>query len=158
MKNLSSLYLLIFVTIISSCSLKKLTYVPVNQELFTQILVLDKKLFDAFNSNDFDTVKSMHAPELEFFHDEAGLMTFEQHTGGIKRILKNDTKVRRELIEESSEVYPIRNYGAIQIGEHRFYNKQIGGAEKLMGTYKFTHIWHKKEEGWQITRAISYGH
>ena len=140
-----------------SCSVKRVYY-PVNQKLFEEVLALDKKMFDAFNSGDFETVKSMHAVELEFFHDEAGLLTFEQHTGGIQNIISGETKVRRELVNGSSRVYPIRDYGAIQIGEHRFFNTPPGQGEQLMGTYKFTHIWHKTENGWQITRAISYGH
>jgi hypothetical protein len=33
-------------------------------------------------------------------------------------------KVTRELVKGSVEVYPIKNFGAIEIGLHKFHNNQ----------------------------------
>jgi hypothetical protein len=70
----------------------------------------------------------------------------------------NGIKVRRELIKSSLEVYPIGNYGAIEVGSHQFYFKHKGEAERLGGTYKFLHVWQLKDGAWKISRIVSYGH
>ncbi len=137
---------------------EQVKYTPIDSQLYDQILALDEQLFRAFNQRDLEGVKNMFSPALEFFHDEGGLMSFEQNLAGIQNLLTGETLVKRKLVENSSEVYPIPNYGAIQIGAHHFYNQRPGEKEMLMGTYKFTHIWQQQNDQWQITRVISYGH
>ena len=65
-----------------------------------------------------------------------------------------DGKVRRELVKGSIEVYPIPNYGAVQIGLHRFFNNQDPpGTPSPTG--KFIHTWKRENGRWRITRVIS---
>jgi hypothetical protein len=45
------------------------------------------------------------------------------------------------LVKGSREVYPIKDYGAIEIGAHQFRHKESGKAE--CGTFKFAMIWQK---------------
>ncbi len=131
---------------------------PVSLALFNEILELDTKLFDAFNARDLESVDQFFSKDLEFYHDQEGLLKYEQNMTVMKSLLSGETKVTRKLIEGSLEVYPINNYGAIQIGKHAFYNQNPGEAIQLMGKYKFTHVWQKKDGQWQITRILSYDH
>lgn len=76
----------------------------------------------------------------------------------LNNLCKSEYRVRRELVAGSLEVYPINNYGAVEIGVHRFYETGKGQKEKLVGIAKFVHIWQKKDGEWKISRVISYDH
>ena len=77
---------------------------------------------------------------------------------GFREMCARGSHIRRELVKGSLEVYPIKNYGAIEIGIHRFFHTNKGQQEKPSGTYKFIHVWQKKDGQWKISRVISYGH
>jgi hypothetical protein len=66
--------------------------------------------------------------------------------------------LRRELAKGSLEVYPISNYGAVEIGVHNFYRTLTGQKEKLTAVAKFMNIWEEKNGHWKISRIISYAH
>ena len=66
--------------------------------------------------------------------------------------------MRRELIKESVEVSPIKNFGAVETGRHRFYLVIDDKTEKLIEEAKFTNIWEKQPTGWKLCRVISYDH
>jgi hypothetical protein len=52
-------------------------------------------------------------------------------------------------------VFPLADYGAVEIGVHRFHHP---GDATNVGEAKFVHIWHNKEGKWMVTRVISYDH
>ena len=58
----------------------------------------------------------------------------------------------------SVEVYPIKNFGAVQLGSHRFYFTPKGGKEVLDGTFRFIHVWKNDNGQWKIARVISFDH
>ena len=128
------------------------TYVPANQELYETIVSLDKKLFDAYNSCDMDAQTALYSEDLEFFHDRGGLSTSKEK---LLIALKNNIceKVTRTLIEGSIEVYPIKDYGAVEIGYHAFNDKKTP-ENKSKGS-RFIMIWKKTDENWTVTRVIS---
>ena len=66
--------------------------------------------------------------------------------------------LRRELVNGSLEVYPLNNYGAVEIGVHNFYRTLAGQKEKLTTVGKFMNIWQKKNGQWKVSRIISYDH
>jgi hypothetical protein len=98
----------------------------------------------------------MFSEDLEFYHDKGGLTGYDHTINFLKGIAQNDNQLKRELVKESLEVYPIPGYGAMQIGQHRFCHPEGGKME--CGTFKFVHIWRKKDGQWRITRVVSYGH
>ena len=63
------------------------------------------------------------------------------------------TKLRRELIKGSMQVYPIKNYGAVQLGDHRFYVTE-NGKEVLSGVAKFIHVWKYENGEWRISQGL----
>jgi hypothetical protein len=69
-----------------------------------------------------------------------------------------DYRARRELVPGTLKVYPLNNYGAVEIGVHRFYQLLPGKPEKLVEVSQFTHIWKKEESGWKLARVLSYDH
>jgi CubicO group peptidase (beta-lactamase class C family) len=126
-------------------------YVPDSKELHDEIVKQDSIFFNAYNNCDLETQRSFLADTLEFYHDRSGLSTSkEQVMESTQRYICG--KVKRELVEGSVEVYPIHNYGAVEIGYHRFHNLAENSVSR---PGKFITIWQKKGNGWQITRIIS---
>ncbi|WP_339918490.1 nuclear transport factor 2 family protein [Yeosuana marina] len=127
-------------------------YVPADKELYDTIVTMDKKLFDAYNSCDMATQSALYSEDLEFYHDQGGLTTSKKQ---VLTALENNIcdKVTRTLIEGSIEVYPIKDYGAIEIGYHSFNNK--AEPENKSEGSRFVIIWKKQDEKWIVTRVIS---
>ena len=127
-------------------------YVPADNELYKAIVAMDKEFFDAYNNCDLAKQAQIYSDDIEFYHDRGGLMTSKQEIidGTEKNICG---KVTRELITESVEVYPINNYGAVQIGFHKFYNNQEPDAPSVPS--KFITIWQNEAGNWRIARVVS---
>jgi hypothetical protein len=128
--------------------------VPAPNSLFQTIQSLDAKLFDAYNHCDLEKFGSLLADDLEFYHDKGGLSVGRQAAvEGVKNNICG--KVTRELVPGTLEVYPIANYGAVEIGVHRFHHPQ---ETANVGEAKFIHLWQNKNGVWKITRVISFDH
>ncbi len=127
-------------------------------DLYNKIAFMDSVFFHAFNTCDTAKSKSLFTKDLEFYHDAGGVTNYEQNLASIIDRCNNTTRVRRELVMGSLEVYPIKNYGAIEIGRHHFYITATGEQEQLGGTFKFIHIWQQTNNEWKISRVISFDH
>jgi len=125
------------------------------QDLTTVVKSLDAAMFDAYNACDLAKMRALFANDVEFYHDNGGLMTDADAV--IEATKKNVCgKVRRELV--SIEVYPIAGYGAIETGTHKFYNRSSGKEETGDKPAKFLQIWQNKGGEWKLTRVVSYAH
>ena len=130
------------------------------QELFERVAALDAAMFDAYNRCDIDKVGTFFTEDLEFYHEKGGLtLTRDATLATMKKNLcpGGGYHLRRELVQGSMEVRPIRDYGAVQTGEHRFYLTQKGQKETLDGICKFVMLWRQTGDEWRISRVISYG-
>jgi hypothetical protein len=65
---------------------------------------------------------------------------------------------RRELVRSTLSVHPVPGYGAIEDGEHLFYERQGNGPEHLAGRARFTQLWRLDPDGWKLSRVFSYRH
>lgn len=127
-------------------------YVPVDKEVYAIIVAKDKEYFDAYNACDMKKQESLYAEGIEFFHDKGGLSTSKQDIlDGIEKNICG--KVTRTLVDGSIEVYPIKDYGAVAIGYHKFYNNQEPNAESKPS--KFIVVWKNDKGNWLITKVIS---
>lgn len=126
-------------------------YVPDDKKLYDEIVKMDSIFFTAYNNCDLETQRSLLSDTLEFYHDKGGLSTSKKET--MDAIEKNICgKVKRELMPGSVEVYPINNYGAVEIGYHRFHNLV---EKSISRPGKFISIWQRKGNSWQMSRIIS---
>lgn len=127
-------------------------YKPKDIELQHTIEALDSIFFTAYNTCNIEVQEQLISEDLEFFHDKGGLSTSKQD---IIEGLKNNIcgKVTRELIKGSIEVYAINNYGAVEMGYHKFYNNQEPNA--ISKPSKFINIWKNDLGNWKLTRVIS---
>ncbi len=131
-------------------------YTPVSQELYNEISTMDEAMTVAFNSQNFEKFKSMFSKDLEWFQDNNGLVPYKKCFENFKKTFIQDNKLTRKLMPGSLEVYPVKNYGAIEIGIHQFAHMEDGKQE--IGTFKFIHIWRKRAGNWKISKVISYDH
>ena len=126
-----------------------------DKALFDIILKLDSTWFAAFNK-DLVVFSSYLDSSLEFYHDRSGLTFYADNIAAFKRIQTNTPDLKRELLKETMEVYPIPGYGAVQIAQHRFCHMENGKMD--CGVFKFIHVWKKTEKGWKVTRIVSVDH
>jgi hypothetical protein len=126
-------------------------YKPDNQKLYDTIVYLDSVFFNAYNTCNMELQADFYADDIEFYHDQGGLMTSKQEL--LDAIKKNICgKVTRELVKGSIEVYPIGTYGAVEMGFHKFHNL-VEGTVSQGG--KFVVIWVNDAGKWKVSRVIS---
>ena len=158
MKKITSLTLLalligLFTSIAASAqSQDTYVYKQQSQELYNTIVHMDSIYFNAYNACDMDKQAAIYADSIEFYHDGSGLETSKKAL--LSAIKENICgKVTRVLVKGSLEVYQIPDFGAVEIGLHRFINHAEN--EALSKPDKFIIIWRHKNDKWQITRVIS---
>jgi ketosteroid isomerase-like protein len=146
---------LLFTLMLAACATPPL-HAREENPLFKEIAAMDEVLFNAFNRQDADGVNAVFSTDLEFFHDTGGLSNYEQSQLNTRTLFARNMHLRRELVPGSMEVYPVKDYGAIQTGEHTFCHIENGKND--CGRFKFLHIWKRGGDGWKLARVVSYGH
>lgn len=134
----------------------KTSIITGQSELYTTIARMDSMLFAAFNNRDTTLFKTLFTNDLEFYHDKGGLTNYTHSIEFLKTTKASGSDLKRELMPGSLEVYPVKDYGAIQIGQHRFCHTENGKPD--CGVFKFVHVWKKENDNWKISRIISYDH
>ncbi|HEX3079797.1 MAG TPA: nuclear transport factor 2 family protein [Puia sp.] len=127
-------------------------YKPESLELYNTIVHMDSVYFNAYNTCDMDKQAAIYADSIEFYHDGSGLETSKKKLlAAIKENICG--KVTRVLVKGSIEVYQIPDFGAVEIGLHRFINHAENNH--VSRPDKFIIIWRHNKDKWQITRVIS---
>jgi hypothetical protein len=119
---------------------------------------MDSVMFDAFNAHDLDKLKTTFSEDLEFYHDKGGLADYEQTMINFKSLFEKNqqTGLRRDLVKGSLEVFPIKDYGAVETCLHRFCHVENGKDD--CGVFKNVMVWQNKNGVWKVTRVVSYDH
>jgi hypothetical protein len=161
-KRISIAYILLLLLCLYSCNSQKnydyaitKNYKPDDPELYKTIVNLDSIFFSLYNSCDRNLKKygDFYSEDIEFYHDKGGLMTSKKDI--IEGTQKNVCgKVTRELVKGSIEVYPIKDYGALEIGLQKFHNNtESENTESKTG--RFMIFWKKENNIWKIARVVS---
>ena len=140
--------------------------IPSGPALTDAIAASDKALFATmFEGCDPAALRSMVTPDLEFYHDKGGLMSgadafVADYAKSCEARKKPDAwRSRRELVASTLQVWPVPDYGAIETGEHLFYERHGDGPEKLVGRARFAIVWTLGADGkWRMRRALSFAH
>jgi len=156
----TSLYILSSIMIFACSSAKnnagdQYTYKPDDQSLYDRIVSLDSVFFAAYNTCNVNLEKyaSFYSDSLEFYHDKGGFTNSKQDV--VEGTKKNVCgKVTRELVKGSIEVYPINNYGAIEMGLHKFHNNTEPPGTPSHAA-RFIIIWQYKNNEWKIRKVVS---
>jgi hypothetical protein len=117
---------------------------------------MDSIVFAAFNRQDMDTFKAMFTTDLEWYQDNDGKIPYETVFSNFETNFHREYKLTRTLVPGTLEVYPIKNFGAIEIGTHQF--RHIENGKEETGNFKFVMIWKLEGGKWKISRVISFDH
>lgn len=137
-----------------------------NSALYSIILSRDSLLFEVgFNHCDITQFENLLSEKFEFFHDKDSISYKKEFLYNLKNGLCKSPKTyqsRRELVSESTEIYPLYKnkvlYGAIQKGNHKFYEKIANNKETFASSAKFTHVWLLENGDWKLAKSLSYNH
>lgn len=138
---------------------------PASPELVAELAEHDRRLFDAVFGCKLDALATLIADDFEFVHDKHGL-TADSGTkfmDGMRancaaQVTGENFRARRELVEGSMTVHLLNHYGAMQMGEHRFFALQSGQPDRLTETGHFINLWRRIDGAWKLSRVISYDH
>jgi ketosteroid isomerase-like protein len=134
--------------------------------LQAEIAVADGKLFAAiFDNCEASAVSAMVTDDFEFFHDKWGQIAKSRDEfvkaiqGGCDRQRQGtDFKAERRLVPNSLVVYPMKGYGALEVGEHEFFRLEADGRKTPTEHARFTQLWRFQSGKWMLARVISYAH
>lgn len=143
--------------------------IPPQPELTRQIEAADADLFKLFFQGPCDVprFRAMITDDIEFYHDKGGFNVRKpddfvaQYQERCTGLLDPTTyRSRRVLVQSSLRVDPIPGWGAMEVGDHLFYEKHgAAGEEKLVGKAKFAMVWVLGADGkWRVSRVLSYAH
>lgn len=119
--------------------------------LDAQIAAADATLFHiAFEECDPAKLATLVTDDLEFVHDKGGFL-FHDAKSFVADYAKSceakkapdSWRSRRELVAGSMHVDPVPGYGAIEEGDHVFYERKGDGPEKLVGRAHFVQLWQQ---------------
>ena len=145
----------LFLTAASAQSVPGLDKIQNQEELDRAGAALDAQLFDSYNKCDLGKFESFFVDDVEFYHDQGGLTLGKKAlTESVEKNICG--KTTRELVPGTLKVYPMKGYGMLETGVHRFHHP--GHEEIGIGEGQFIHLWQYKDGAWKITRAISYDH
>ena len=134
------------------------------QDVEATLQKFDAAYWQAYNSCDVAAMERMSADDLEFYHDQGGVM---KGVPAFAAAMKNNicgnpnNKVRREAVAGTIRVFPMQDkgkvYGAVMTGDHQFYNSNKG-VETQGSRARFTHMLLLNEGVWKMSRVLSYDH
>ena len=139
---------------------------PEGPALRASIEKRDAELFELFFQGcDPGKLRPMLADDVEFYHDKGGFvfrnaeaMVADYAKQCAERAKPDSWRSRRELVASSLIVDPVPGYGAMEAGDHLFYERKGDGPEKLVGRARFAIVWKRDADGWKLSRALSYAH
>ena len=159
MKKYFLLFHIVLLSIVVSAQTEKST------ELYQIIKEKDSLLFNlGFNNCDISQFENLVSEKFEFYHDQSGITNSKSaFINSIQNgLCKLNYKPKRVLVENSLEVYPLKNngtlYGAIETGIHHFYAIEKDSSEYLTSIAKFSHIWILENGNWKLNKGLSYDH
>ena len=140
--------------------------IPAGASLTQAILARDADFFALyFTGCDPARLRTMLAPDLEFYHDKGGFafrdaeaIVADYAKSCAARKATDGWRSRRALVPASLRIDPVPGYGAIEDGEHYFYERQGDGPEKRVGYGRFTIVWALGPDGWRLSRCLSFAH
>ena len=126
--------------------------------LAAQLADADSRLFAAvFKTRDAAALRAMLTDDFEFYHDRNGLVSTraDDFVAAVQR--KSDQSLRRKIMPDTIEVYPLHGFGAIQTGMHRFYRLENGHMVPDSRA-RFFHVWQRAGNQWKLKREFSFDH
>jgi hypothetical protein len=139
---------------------------PEGAALTEAVRAADAELFGLFFTGcDPEKLRGMVTDALEFYHDKGGQVAtsgkqfVEEYAKNCEARKAPDAyRSRRALVPETLHVDPVPGFGAMEVGEHLFYERKGDGPERLAGRAGFAMVWKLDDGRWKLHRVLSFGH
>ncbi len=135
------------------------------EDVSATILSLDGRFWKAYNECDTESFRQFFTDDVEFYHDKGGpTVGVEALIASLKKNLcgAEAFRLRREAVDGTVQVFPLHDqnvvYGAVLSGEHLFYVREQGKAERLDGRARFMDLWLLRDGRFRMARVLSYDH
>ncbi|MDZ7811628.1 MAG: nuclear transport factor 2 family protein [Ideonella sp.] len=135
------------------------------EALQASLKAMDDTVFEkGFNHCNVAALASALHPELEFVHDKSGISRHDDFLHAFRTGLCGQPGYQstRRLIPGTMQVFALHNkgqlYGAVQMGEHEFYETLTGQAPRFASRARFVHTWLWVDGRWKLYRALSFDH
>lgn len=140
--------------------------IPQGPALTEAVTASDAVFFQLFFEGcDPEKLATMVTDDFEFFDDRGGLMVTDgaafvaqYRTRCEARRAPGGWRTRREPVPGTVHIYRMNAYGAVETGEHLFYESHGDGPEALAGQAKFSQVWKLEDGRWKLARVFSYDH
>lgn len=140
--------------------------VPQGPALTEAVTAADAVFFQLFFEGcDPDRLAAMVTDDFEFYDDRGGLaatdgasFVAQYRTRCEARLAPDAWRSRRELVADALHIYRMNAYGAVETGEHLFYERHGDDPEALAGRARFSQIWKLEDGRWKLARVFSYDH
>jgi len=145
--------------------------IPAANELREQIAAADARLFwAAFEGCAPEALGDVLAPDFRMIHDRAGLAvesraafleSMERQCAAREPGGENPGYANRRLIVPGTRIIrPMGDWGALEQGEHVFFERRASGAWELVGGARYMHLWQwmPAEGKFRLTQSYSYDH
>jgi len=136
-----------------------------DMSLHDELVQQDALFFQrGFNECDMAYLDATISPDLKFYHDKGGFQDKALFMQNTQKYICGDMALKpiRKLAAGSLSTFPLYHdgilYGAVQHGRHQFYLREAGKSEQLTGTARFTSVWLKQGDAWQLGDVLSYDH
>jgi len=103
--------------------------------------------------------------DFEMYHDKGGVVATsaaafvaDYAKTCAARQQPDSWRSRRELVKETLRVDPVPGFGAIEEGDHLFFERKGNGPEKEVGRAHFAQLWKLDGAQWRLSRVFSYSH
>lgn len=138
-------------------------FVHAQDNVTAEVTAAEQALWKSYNSCDHAAFGARLAADVEFYHDQGGLM---RGKAAVVDAVRNNIcgnpqhKTRREAADV--KVFPLKQgdkvYGAVVSGSHVFHGTHGGAQEAPEGRARFDHVWLHKGGTWELSRVLSYDH
>lgn len=140
--------------------------IPEGAALTDAIRARDAEFFQVFFADCApERVRTMLTDDFEMYHDRAGVVATsadpfvaDYAVQCARRQQPDQWRSRRELVADSLLVNPVPGFGAIEQGDHLFFERRGDGPERLAGRAHFVQLWQLTDDGWKLARVFSYAH
>ncbi|MDP2713688.1 nuclear transport factor 2 family protein [Rheinheimera sp.] len=156
---------LLLTTAVFAAQLSAKPAIQPHQSLHDELALKDAEFFQrGFNQCDLAYLDATISPQLKFYHDQGGFQDKALFMQNTQKYICGDMahKPIRKLTVGSLSTFPLYRdgilYGAVQHGRHQFYLREEGKPDQLTGTARFTSVWLKQGDAWQLSDVLSYDH
>jgi hypothetical protein len=128
---------------------------PDGSHIARTLAALDTDISDAYNSCQLNRLRGHFSPLAELYFADRG---HSKRVGDLIDDARRHVcgKLRRETVAATLETYPVTDYGAIQLGEHRFCRVDRAQCQGIAS--KFVVLWRFKDGEWRIARQVRYAY